>query len=277
MTINGVAIADEACAAVSDHIKENKLTPHLTVVTCAPTFATQKFLALKKRRAEEVGVRVNIIELDAVSTTEDVLEVIAKAIQNTDGLIVQLPFPSHINIERVLASVPESHDVDAIGAEAAASLRKNTSRVLPPVVASIACLLEQHSIAIEGKEAVVVGRGRLVGAPAATWLQNKGAHVTVVDKHTVEKDTHIQKAELLVLGAGVPGLIVPEMIQEGVILFDAGTSEAGGRLVGDADPACERKASLFTPVPGGIGPITVVMIFKNLLALSRRYTEPSYD
>jgi methylenetetrahydrofolate dehydrogenase (NADP+)/methenyltetrahydrofolate cyclohydrolase len=139
---------------------------------------------------------------------------------------------------------------------------------LPPVAGAIVEIFVRNGVSASGKKAVVVGAGKLVGTPAAQLLRDLGAHVTVVT-HTRGSLEELKDADIVVLGAGEPGLVKPEMLKQGVVLIDAGTSESSGKLAGDADPACAHVASVFTPVPGGVGPIAVAMIFKNLLTLAR--------
>ncbi len=123
---------------------------------------------------------------------------------------------------------------------------------------------------IAGKKAVIVGAGKLVGKPSAELLTTLGANITFVTEHAGSLE-ELKDADIAVLGAGNPGFIKPEMLKPGIVLIDAGTSEAaGGKLMGDADPACANMASVFTPVPGGIGPIAIAMIFKNLFELAKR-------
>ncbi len=139
--------------------------------------------------------------------------------------------------------------------------------VLPPVAGAVAEVLMRQGVDVAGKKVVVVGAGRLVGKPVAEMLKEMGGEVAVITTTSGSLE-ELKTADVVVLGAGNPGFIKPEMLKQGVVLIDAGTSEAGGKLMGDADPACAEVASIFTPVPGGIGPIAVAMIFKNLLALA---------
>lgn len=272
MIINGRDIARELNDSLRHSItvqkERGKAVPQLTVFTCAPTFATEKFLSIKAQCAEMIGIPINVIDLSRDATTEDVVMAIRESVSTSDGVIVQLPFPAHIDVERVLAAIPETHDIDAIGSEAVHSLQHDRAKVLPPVVATISELVRRYDVSLVGKHAVVVGHGRLVGGPAAVWLAHQGARVDVIERETNDVVMFTEAADVLVLGAGAPGIITKHMIKEGVALFDAGTSEEGGKLVGDADPECAQRAALFTPVPGGIGPITVSMIFKNLLTLA---------
>lgn len=137
-----------------------------------------------------------------------------------------------------------------------------------PVAEALREVLLRAGVEPRGKRAVVVGAGRLVGGPAAELLRELGADVSVVTEH--DGSLHdLKNADIAVLGAGNPGMVTPEMLKEGVVLIDAGTSEQGGKVQGDASPECEQRASVFTPVPGGVGPIAVAMIFKNLFQLAR--------
>lgn len=236
-------------------------TPHLTVFTCAPNFETQRYLALKRKKAFEVGISVNVIEFPSAISTEEVIISIAQAHIQTDGIIVQLPFPPHIDIQKVLETIPKKLDVDAV-------LYDGTSdTVLPPVVGAIQEIAKEYDVLFATQKVVIVGKGRLVGAPALLWCQKQGAQVEVIDKSTKDKESIIASAHILILGAGSPGLITPSMMAPNVLIFDAGTSEEGGVLKGDADPSCASKASLFTPVPGGIGPITIAILLRNLIIL----------
>ncbi len=264
MIVDGRSIAALIYKEIENEISHMHVKPHLTVFTCAPNFETQKYLALKRRKAHEVGIGMNIIEFPETITTEEVVMSVRHAPMQTNGIVVQLPFPPHIDIQAVLEAVPLSCDVDAIHYDG------SRGDILPPVIGAIDEVSRRHDVLFAAQNVVIVGRGRLVGAPAETWCKKQGASVTVVTKETPNAAELIGSASILILGAGVPSLVTPDMIREGVILFDAGTSEDGGVLRGDADPACASRASLFTPVPGGIGPITVAILLRNLVALARR-------
>lgn len=267
MIIDGKAIAREILAAVATEIQTQGIVPHLTVFTCAPNFETQKFLALKQQRATEVGVALHVIELDPLTITSDVVQAISNALLATDGIIVQLPFPPHIDIATVLQAVPSSFDVDALG------YTGEETSILPPVVGAIDAIAQHHGIGWVGKAVVVVGQGRLVGEPAALYAHSKQAQVTVLKKDTKDSAQTIASADILILGAGVPGLVTADMVKDGVVVFDAGTSEEGGMLVGDATSAVATHASFITPVPGGIGPITIAVLLKNVLQLAKLHSK----
>jgi methylenetetrahydrofolate dehydrogenase (NADP+) / methenyltetrahydrofolate cyclohydrolase len=191
-----------------------------------------------------------------------VMDAVREHAEITDGLIVQLPLPDGIDVNSVISEIPIPKDVDGISSRAGEHARI----VHAPVALAVQEILATAGIKVAGKRAVVVGTGRLVGMPTAQMLEAQGADVT---RYTLSEGTFedIAYADILVLGAGDPHFIKPEHIKEGVVLIDAGTSESAGMVMGDAHPSCAQKASLFTPVPGGVGPIAVAMIFRNMLDL----------
>ncbi|MEX0918246.1 MAG: bifunctional 5,10-methylenetetrahydrofolate dehydrogenase/5,10-methenyltetrahydrofolate cyclohydrolase [Candidatus Paceibacterota bacterium] len=263
MLIDGRAIARELKRELKNALSHTNIRPHLTVFTCEPNFETQKFLALKKRIADEVGIGINVIEFPEMITTDEVVQSINHAAIQTDGMIVQLPFPPHIKIDEVLAAIPEGYDADA------AHYAGEAANVLPPVVGAIDEIAKRYGIPFAGRSVVVVGKGRLVGRPAAAWASHMGAQVSVVTRETNDLDLRVREADILILGAGRANLITPELVKDGAVIFDAGTSEANGVLVGDADPRCAEKALYMTPVPGGIGPITIIVLLRNVFLLAQ--------
>ena len=262
MIIDGKAIAQDILLEVAREVATLSRPPRLTVFTCAPNFETQKFLALKERRAREVGIEVTVVTLPEICTTAVVMSRIMAAVPDTDGIIVQLPFPVHIDANAILLAIPANYDVDALRYEG------EVTDVLPPVIGAIDMIATRHAISFNRKSVVVVGQGRLVGKPAALYAASHGGIVTILEKETRNAAKAIREADILILGAGVPGLVTAEMIKPGVVIFDAATSEEGGVLVGDATPDVADVASLLTPVPGGIGPITVALLLQNLLRLA---------
>ncbi|MEZ4200596.1 MAG: bifunctional 5,10-methylenetetrahydrofolate dehydrogenase/5,10-methenyltetrahydrofolate cyclohydrolase [Candidatus Paceibacterota bacterium] len=261
MIVDGRAIAADIYREIENAITHLDTTPHLTVFTCAPNFETQKYLDLKRRKAQAVGIGVNVIEFPATITTEEVVQSINHAAMQTDGIIVQLPFPAHVDAEEVLKNIPPSLDVDAMHYDGTAT------DILPPVVGAIATIAQRHDVLFATSQTLIIGQGRLVGAPAKLWAEKMGAQVSVVTKGSKDIIEKLHAAQIIITGAGVAGLVRAEQVMEGVIIFDAGTSEEGGELRGDVDPACVEKATLFTPVPGGIGPITVAILLRNLVRL----------
>ncbi len=263
MIIDGKALAAELVSTIHSEIQANGWVPKLTVFTCSPNFETQKFLTIKQSQAAAAGIAVSVVVLPPTVTVSEVAAAITAVTDQTDAIIIQFPFP-HLPTEQLIPLIPKDRGVDVLWYDG------TTTRLLPPVVGAIDFLAATYGVVWEHKRVVVVGSGRLVGQPAIAYVRSKGSQVTVLTKDNFT-DTAIATADILILGAGVPSLIRQEMVTSGVVVFDAGTSEEGGQLVGDAHPAVAEKASLFTPVPRGIGPLTVAILLKNVLYLASQH------
>ena len=262
MIIDGRKIAEDIRDKLTENVSVSGASPRLVVFTYSPTFETKKFLGIKKKMADKIGIELSVVEFDESSNTEGCVAQIREAVDTSDGIIVQLPFPKNIDESAIISAIPKTHDVDAFNIK--------DEEVLPPVLGAVVEILERNDIDVCNKKCVVVGAGKLVGAPVAEWLKEAGANLTILTGKDADISDATKEAEIIILGAGHPNLLTPDMISDGVIIIDAGTSESGGKLAGDADGACAEKASLFTPVPGGVGPITVAVLFRNLLILSKR-------
>jgi methylenetetrahydrofolate dehydrogenase (NADP+) / methenyltetrahydrofolate cyclohydrolase len=266
MIVNGRAIAKDLLARTRAEVSAYGAAPIVRAIVMQPSPATESYLRIKERRARNAGMHLEIIRMEAEATTEDLIQKIA--IPGADSVIVQLPLPDSIDSQAVLDAIPLSLDADILSTKAHEAFADGGALV-PPVVRAIEEILRRAEIEVKGKRAVVVGQGWLVGEPAALWLAEQGAQVTVVTRESGDLSV-LKDAEIIVCGAGSPGLITPEHMSEGVVLIDAGTSESGGSIVGDADPACAEIASVFTPVPGGVGPIAVACLFQNVAELTKR-------
>ncbi len=269
MIVDGKKIRDEIKAELKKEVGFLALRPQLALVQVGTDPASTKFVSMKRAFAEEIGVACIFRQLPEATTTEELQREISvlNADPRVNGIVVQLPLPAHIDTDAVIEAIHPGKDPDSLR-----TFSEEERGVPPPVAGAVEEILDRNGITPEGLQAVVIGYGRLVGKPVAQWLVDRGAHLHVVDEHTEarRRDALLGNADIIVSGAGVPGLLKPEMVKQGVILIDAGTSETGGKLVGDIDPRCAEKAALYTPVPGGVGPITVAIIFKNLLLLIGR-------
>lgn len=267
MIVDGRAIARDILRQTREGAKVMPDELVVRAIVLAPSAATESYLSIKQRRARDAAMFLDIVRIENDATEEELIRKIQ--LPGAAGVIVQLPLPPTINAERVLDAIPEVVDADVLSSAARAAYNaQEMGALLPPVVGAIAEILERASVEVRGKRAVVVGNGWLVGTPVAAWLTRQGAHVAVIDKD--DSLAPLKDAQLIVSGAGSPHLIKPEMLTRGVVLIDAGTSESDGAIVGDADPACAEVASVFTPVPGGVGPIAVACLFRNVLALAKR-------
>lgn len=262
MIIDGRAIATRILGEVALRTEALPQPPTLLAIAVAPDAATRSYLSIKTKQAERAGIRMRVDELPE-ATTDSLLSVIASAPE--DAIIVQLPLPAHVDTDAVLAAIPPTKDADVLS-----PATRSLGELLPPVVAAVAEAFSAGGVGVAGKHATVVGQGRLVGEPVSTWLRAQGAVVTAVTKEDGDITAALADADIIVTGAGVPGLITPDRIRPGVAVIDAGTSEQGGAIVGDADPRVAETASVFTPVPGGIGPIAVACLLRNIVTLAER-------
>lgn len=260
MIIDGKAIAEELYAALETRRASFLQKPRLGIIVAGKNAVIESFVRIKSKGAERLDVELVRVDLPEGATSEQAINAVRALAQKTDALIVQLPLPKSMDTNAVLSEIPHEKDVDAINPVS------EDHAVGAPVALAVVEVLERAGIAIQDAHAVVVGSGRLVGAPSARLLRKLGAHVVKVTLEEGSLDD-LKEADIVVLGAGSAGLVKPEQIKEGVALIDAGASESAGTVVGDADPACAEKAAVFTPVPGGIGPIAVAMIFRNLFDL----------
>lgn len=262
MTIDGRAIAEDLYASLKARrsLIERPITLGIVVSGANPVI--ESFVRIKRSAAERLDVAMVRVDLPDAASTEDARLAVEELTSRADAVIVQLPLLAGLDTNAVLSAIPKEKDVDAINPDISDADRP----VRAPVALAVVEMLKRGNVSVGGKKTVVVGAGRLVGAPSAALLRELCADVTMftLDEGSIDD---LKEADIIVCGAGNPGFIKPEHIKEGAAIIDAGASEQGGVIRGDADPACAQKASVFTPVPGGVGPVAVAMIFKNLLDL----------
>jgi len=269
--INGKALAKDIARDLRSQIDKLSKKPRIDVFVCAPNGAIKSFVARKRRTAKRIGVEFIQHDFDSASTTEEIQNKIDEIISKTNGIVIQLPMPEHIDSEKLINNLPMDLDVDVLGDETFDAFTQNSILHEPPVAGAIREILERNNIETLNKKAVMIGKGRLVGAPTIVILERLGCEVFAIDIDT-PKDVateKIKEADIVVSGTGVANLITPEKIKDGVVLLDAGTSGNKATLSGDISYDCEEKAVLFSRTPGGIGPITVAILFRNLLSSSR--------
>lgn len=266
MIIDGREMAKGVLARTKERVESLGRTPRVAVFVTSETPATKSYLAIKTKRATDAGCVLEIHQFSESATTLELQTAIQAS--SADAIIVQLPLPEHIDTKEVCDAILVAKDADILSSSARAHIE-----LLPPVVAAVREIFIQNAIEVKGKRAVVIGAGFLVGAPCATWLREQGAEVSVVTSGSGSLTDALQEADIIISGAGSPHLIKPSMLKQGVVLIDAGTSESGGEVVGDADPACASVCALFTPVPGGMGPLAVACLFENVMLLTEKAIE----
>jgi len=276
--VNGTDIRDEILEEVLSEVKALNKEVSFGVVLVGDNSVTERFVSAKEHVGKELGIRVVRYEHDDGIDTETLVEEVEKISQEHDGVIVQMPLPKHVDKRAVLDAVPSEKDIDVLSSSRYHIFLDGDEDILPPVVGACKEVLERNNVSVSGKRVLIVGKGMLVGKPAEEWFRRQGAEVSVVaredfdtEEQTKEKmESEAGNADIVLLGAGSPGLLTSTMVSDGVVILDAGTSEENQKLSGDADMSIKEKASLFTPVPGGIGPITTAILFRNLLRLTKK-------
>lgn len=267
MIVDGRAIAADILASVKTEAASRGRVLVVRAVTVAPTGPTQSYLRIKSARAEDAGMQLEVVELPANAQTEEVIAAVRAP--GADAVIVQMPLPELVNAQFVMDEIPLEQDADVLSTLAYEYfIYGHEGAVIPPVTAAVKEVLDRSKVDVVGKRVVVVGAGKLVGQPTAAWLERMGADVSVVTRSSGDHSL-LPHADIIITGAGAPGIITPDQIKDGVVLIDAGTTESSGAIVGDIHPSCAEKASVFTPVPGGIGPISVACLFQNVAKLTR--------
>lgn len=278
MIINGRKIAQAMKQEQKARMSARTKSLTLAVVYVGDDAMIENFIGIKRNFGEAIGARLEVKKIHKDAQESEVIMMIEQLNDSdrTDGIIVQLPLPKKFERQKILDTVDVSKDIDVLSRKTFEAFRESSPAeallggvLVSPVVRAIAKVLEDAKVDVREKRVLVVGRGALVGKPAIAWFQKMGADVVSVEKgDRIEKYSH--EADIIISGAGSPGLIQKHMIKDGVVLIDAGTSEAAGEIAGDAAPDCAEKCSVFTPVPGGLGPITVACLFENLLMVSTK-------
>lgn len=275
--IDGKKIAEEIKNELKEQVIKSERKLKLAIVQVGENEVSKKFIERKINFAEEIGVKTEIYNLPAEISADELGKKLTEicAGQENNGVILQLPLPEHINTQRALDNIIPEKDVDVLSSRAFGDFVTGHSKILPPLVGVIKIIFEKYDIKPAGKKIVIIGRGILVGKPIANWLIGEGATVSVLNSKTINPSGYTLMADIIISGTGKPDLIKSNIVKKGVVIIDAGMSSQSSvvssqtKLIGDVAPEVVEKSSLFTPVPGGVGPITVAMLFKNLVELNK--------
>ena len=260
---------------IQKYLQEGKRAPRIDIMLVGDDYASQMYVSMKEKKALDLRILVNIHTFDKEILQAQLIKLI-KELNNeneVDGIMVQLPMPEHINESEVLESILPSKDVDGLTSTNLGKLFKNDSSAIPPATAKgVIKLLDNYDIQIEGKRAVVIGRGDISGLPIAAMLQNKNATVTICHSHTQGLKDICKDADILVSSIGRAEYINSEYVKNGGVVIDVGTNRnSEGKLVGDVDfNSVKDIAGYITPVPGGVGPMTIACLFDNLIEMYKR-------
>jgi len=273
MVIDGKQLASEIIEELKKEREAILKKIRLAVVLVGDNPASLSFIKQKEKIAQELNIDFRLYQYPETIKTKELRKKVSEICRVTfnRGVVVQLPLPASINSQVVLNAILTLKDPDILSEKNLGGFYVNRLIVLPPVVGAIKFLLKKYQIPIEGKIVLLIGRGQLVGKPAALWFINQRATVIVANSKTQNLQDLIKMADIIVSSAGVPNLITGEMVKQGVVIFDSAVVSEAGKLKGDSDfDSLQDKAALLTPVPGGLGPLTVAFLFKNLLELVKQ-------
>jgi methylenetetrahydrofolate dehydrogenase (NADP+)/methenyltetrahydrofolate cyclohydrolase len=233
--------------------------------------ASEIYIGRKHEAAREAGIQPHDHHLPAETSEADLLALVAKlnTDESVDGILVQLPLPTHIDERRVLRSVEPIKDVDGFHPASAGQLYLDEPTFVPATPLGIMALLDEYGVALEGAHAVVVGRSTIVGKPSALLLLRANATVTICHSRTADLGEQVARADVLVAAVGKAGVVTAEMVKPGSCVIDVGMNRTEAGLRGDVDPNAAERAGLITPVPGGVGPMTIAMLLRNTVKAAR--------
>ena len=267
-------IKAEIANETAEFIKSTGVTPGLAVVIVGNDPASEVYVRNKCRACEAVGFHSEKYELSGDSTEEELMALIDKLNddKNIHGILVQLPLPKHLDVEKVLLRIKPEKDVDAFHPYNTGKIMQGKYDFLPCTPAGVMELLARYNVEIKGKDCVVVGRSDIVGKPMAMLLLHKDGTVTVCHSKTKDLSEVCRRADIIIAAVGRANFVTADMVKEGAVVIDVGINRLpDGKLCGDvAFDEVEKKASAITPVPGGVGPMTIAMLMRNTLTAAQK-------
>jgi len=272
--IDGKHIAQQMREALRRKVQDFPTPPGLAVIIVGENPASKVYVRNKEKASIDAGIRSEVIALPDRVSQEEVLERIHAL--NRDpaihGILVQLPLPAHFDARRVLDSISPEKDVDGFHPCNVGALFLGNPGLQPCTPHGVMKMLEYENVPIRGKHAVIVGASNIVGKPMAVMLLSSGATVTICNSKTPDLGHHTRDADILVVAVGRPNLVTGDMVKEGAVVIDVGMNRLeDGKLAGDVDfESAKLKASLITPVPGGVGPMTIAMLLENTVEAAER-------
>ncbi|MBA3844116.1 MAG: bifunctional 5,10-methylenetetrahydrofolate dehydrogenase/5,10-methenyltetrahydrofolate cyclohydrolase [Actinobacteria bacterium] len=271
--IKGKPLADRLRAEVAEEVKTLGRVGLVTVLV-GDDPASEVYIRLKHKAATAAGIDATDVRLPADTTEADLLARVSElnGSDDVDAILVQLPLPSQIDEEKVIRAVAPAKDVDGFHPLNAGELYLGRPAIVSATPRGIMALLAEHRIELDGARAVVIGRSDIVGKPIAHLLLQANATVTLCHSHTQDLARHTLDADVLVVAVGVPALVTADMVKERAVVVDVGMNRTDAGLVGDVDPAAAELASAMTPVPGGVGPMTIACLLQNAVVCARYRT-----
>ncbi|MEM2144215.1 MAG: bifunctional methylenetetrahydrofolate dehydrogenase/methenyltetrahydrofolate cyclohydrolase FolD [Candidatus Jordarchaeaceae archaeon] len=267
------SIEEEIIAETRELVEKYGVTPGLAVILVGNDPGSQVYVNIKRKSSSRVAFHFEDYMLPDTAEEREVIDLIQRL--NNDnkihGILVQLPLPKHLDENRIISAISPEKDVDGLHPVNAGRLLFKQEGFIANTPAGILEMLKRSNIDVKGKDVVIVNRSKIVGRPLTALLINNDATVTVCHTKTRDLKAHIKRADILVVAVATPKFITADMVKEGAIVIDVGINRVDGKICGDVDfEGVKEKASYITPVPGGVGPMTVVMLMRNVLLAAKR-------
>ncbi|MDP2874101.1 MAG: bifunctional 5,10-methylenetetrahydrofolate dehydrogenase/5,10-methenyltetrahydrofolate cyclohydrolase [bacterium] len=268
--VDGKQLAEKIEEQVKEAVSQLPQPPALHVILVGDDPASQTYVAKKEVACQRCGIEFQKHQPPVTASEEEIISLIAQLNHDSKvtGILVQLPLPKNLDKNKILTAIDPAKDPDCLTPTNLGRLVTGDYLVAPATAAAVMEILQEHKVEVKGKHATVVGRSQIVGLPIFLMLQKIGATVTLCHSQTPNLTSDTLTSDILISGVGERSLIKPGMVQEGAVVIDCGFSREDKKIYGDVDPQVAAKASLFTPVPGGVGPLTVTCLLQNLLVLA---------
>lgn len=273
--VDGRALARSIKLNLKQLLKQENPVPfHIIYVGSDPVI--DNYLSYKQKFGKYIGVETFIHRYDKNISEQELEHEIMNISSLHEPAIIQLPLPQKFNAQKFLDLIPWDVDVDVLSRQGRMLFANNENLLIPPVTGSILEIINTYQVNLSSKKIVLVGMGKLVGTPMSQWLQRQNYPFLTITEETPleEKKRILKEAQILITGVGSPSLINYEDLSEGIVVLDAGTAEDTKGIIGDVDPKVAKIASLFTPVPGGIGPLTIALLYRNVVTSYQSYVKP---
>jgi methylenetetrahydrofolate dehydrogenase (NADP+)/methenyltetrahydrofolate cyclohydrolase len=271
--IDGRALAEKVRAQVADDVRAYGAPVCLATILVGDDPASHTYVGSKHKASHEAGIESRDHRFPSDTDQDTILELIDElnADDGVDGILVQLPLPDHMDEPEVLRAVDPAKDVDGFHILNAGRLYLGEPFLVPATPSGVMVMFEEYGVELKGSDAVVIGRSEIVGKPMAMLMLAEHATVTICHSRTTDLASHTRRADVLVAAVGRPGIVTPDMVKPGATVIDVGVNRTDeGKLVGDVDPAVFEVAGLMTPVPGGVGPMTIAMLLRNTLTAAQQ-------
>lgn len=249
-------------------VQKHQVLPHLAVILIGDNPASQSYVRGKETACQKAGIKSTVVRKPSTITEAELIEVIDSLNQDSSvhGILLQLPIPKHLDSDKIISLIRSDKDVDGFTMENVAKLTNGKADLIPCTPLGVMKLLDYYQIPITGKQAVVIGRSQIVGKPLASLLLKENATVTICHSKTTDLKGVCRQADLLFAAIGVPNMITSEYVKPGAVVIDVGISKVDGLITGDVHfDSVQEVASYITPVPGGVGPMTIACLLENTL------------